>query len=66
MLEQRITTPEQQKWLTKLTGFDYEIVYMPGRMNNIVDALSRREQMESKTKDAMVDLTAISQPVWAI
>ena len=26
-LEQRIATPEQQKWVAKLLGYDYEIIY---------------------------------------
>ncbi|KAH9783665.1 hypothetical protein KPL71_009410 [Citrus sinensis] len=39
---QRVTTPEQQKWLAKLIGYEYEILYRPGRDNAAVDALSRR------------------------
>jgi hypothetical protein len=42
LLEQRITTPEQQKWVAKLLGYDYEIQYRPGRENYVADALSRR------------------------
>jgi hypothetical protein len=42
LLEQRITTPEQQKWVAKLLGYDYEIQYRPGRENSVADALSRR------------------------
>lgn len=42
LLEQRITTPEQQKRITKLVGFNYEILYCPGRENSAADALSRR------------------------
>ncbi|GKD18655.1 putative mitochondrial protein, partial [Tanacetum coccineum] len=37
-LDQRITTPFQSKWLPKLLGFDYEIMYKRGKEN---DALSR-------------------------
>lgn len=41
MLEQRILTPEQQKWMSKLVGYDYSIVYKPGKTNSAADALSR-------------------------
>jgi hypothetical protein len=42
-LQQRVATPEQQKkWVIKLLGYDYEIVYRPGRENSAADALSRR------------------------
>lgn len=41
LLEQRILTPEQQKWAGKMAGYDYEIVYKPGRNNAAADALSR-------------------------
>lgn len=42
LLEQRILTPEQQKWMGKLVGYDYEITYKPGSSNAAADALSRR------------------------
>lgn len=41
LLEQRILTPEQQKWMSKLVGYDYEITYKPGKANAAADALSR-------------------------
>lgn len=41
-LDQRVATPEQQKWVAKLLGYDYEILYRPGRENSAADALSRR------------------------
>lgn len=31
LLEQKVSTALQQKWLTKLTGFDYEIQLKQGR-----------------------------------
>lgn len=42
LLEQRILTPEQQKWMGKLVGFDYEITYKSGSANAAADGLSRR------------------------
>ena len=42
LLEQRITMPEQHKWVAKLLGYDYEIQYQPGRENSAADAISRR------------------------
>jgi hypothetical protein len=39
-LEQRISSPKQQKWVTKLFGYDYEIIYKKGKDNVVADALS--------------------------
>ncbi|RVX10239.1 hypothetical protein CK203_016298 [Vitis vinifera] len=39
-MEQCIRTSEQQNWVTKLLGYDYEIVYRPGRENLVADVLS--------------------------
>ena len=39
--EQRITTVDQQRWIVKLMGFDYEIEYRPGCDNKAADAFSR-------------------------
>jgi hypothetical protein len=41
-LEQCISSPKQQKWVTKLFGYDYEIIYNKGKDNVVVDALSRK------------------------
>ena len=41
LLEQCITTPKQEKWVSKLLGYDYEIIYKPKKQNDATDALSR-------------------------
>ncbi|GKC33355.1 transposon ty3-G gag-pol polyprotein [Tanacetum coccineum] len=41
LLEQRISTPAQTKWLTKLLGYDYKIEYKKRATNRGADALSR-------------------------
>jgi hypothetical protein len=45
-LEQRISSQEQQKWVTKLFGYDYEIIYKKGKDNVMEDALSHKYEEE--------------------
>jgi hypothetical protein len=45
-LEQRISSQEQQKWVTKLFGYDYEIIYKKGKENVVADALSQKYEDE--------------------
>jgi hypothetical protein len=45
-LEQHISSPEQQKWVTNLFGYDYEIIYWKGKENVVVDALSQKYEDE--------------------
>ena len=49
-MERKISSPEQQKWVTKLLRFDYEITYKKGKENVLADALSQLpEQVEVST-----------------
>jgi hypothetical protein len=36
----------QQKWVTKIVGYDYEIIYKKDKENVVVDALSRKNEDE--------------------
>ncbi|KAL6550581.1 hypothetical protein OROMI_021069 [Orobanche minor] len=44
LLEQRITTMDQQNWLAKLMGYQFTILYKPGKDNRAADALSRMHE----------------------
>jgi hypothetical protein len=52
-LDRRLSSPEQNKWLTKMLGYDYEIIYKKGKDNVVVDALSRKHEEE----DSLFDLS---------
>lgn len=54
-LSQRINTPDQQKWLLKLVGYDYRISYRSGKSNTVPDALSRQAEL--------LVTTGVSSPV---
>ncbi|WVZ15157.1 hypothetical protein V8G54_012723, partial [Vigna mungo] len=41
LLEQTLQTPEQQQWLPKFLGYDFEIQYKVGKENIPADALSK-------------------------
>jgi hypothetical protein len=45
-LEQYISSQEQQKWVTKIFGYDYEIIYKKGKYNVMADALSQKYEDE--------------------
>jgi hypothetical protein len=45
-LEQRISSLEQQKWVTKLFGYDYEIIYKNDKDNVVADALPQKYEDE--------------------
>ena len=45
ILEQRIATTAQQKWLTKLLGYLFVVEYKQGSENKVADALSRRSDV---------------------
>jgi len=59
LIGQHIQTPAQQNWLTKLLGFDYEILYTHGRTNKVVDALSRRYE----TSESIYQGISFCQPL---
>jgi hypothetical protein len=58
LLEQRLSSKEQQKWVTKMLGYDFEIVYKKGKQNVVADALSRKDE----DVEAFLCVISIIQP----
>jgi hypothetical protein len=46
LLEQRVGTPMQQKWITKLLGYPFVVEYKKGKENLVADALSKQADSE--------------------
>ncbi|GMI89793.1 hypothetical protein HRI_002648600 [Hibiscus trionum] len=42
MAENQAVTPSQQKWVVKMLGYDYEVIYKKGSTNVVADTLSRK------------------------
>lgn len=63
LLSQKITTLMQQKWLTKLLGFDYRIVYKRGKENVVADPLSRLHERKEKQNAEALAITVVV-PQW--
>jgi len=57
LLQQRITNGDQQNWVAKLLGYNFEIIYKPGQENKGADALSR-------SKEGLELNSMIYIPVW--
>jgi hypothetical protein len=58
--EQRLSLEEKQTWVSRMLGYDFEIIYKKGNKNVVADALSRKDE------DVEEFLCAISiiQPNW--
>ena len=61
-LEQRLSSKEHQKWVTKMLGYDFEIVYKKGKENIMGDALSSKH----KKDEALFCALSILQENWVV
>lgn len=66
LLEQRVIQRQYQKWIAKLLGYSFEVVYKPGLENKAADALSRLPpsvRLNYLTAPALTDLKVIQEEV---
>ncbi|KAM2928650.1 hypothetical protein COP2_035883 [Malus domestica] len=62
-LQNRANSPFQQKWVSKLLGFDYEIQYKKGNDNKAANALSRmfsNSRIPLDTTSTTLDVSAMN------
>lgn len=64
LLEQRLSTLFQQKWLAKLMGLEYEICYKQGKENLVADALSRLNEVPEENQEGQCQVVSARHPSW--
>ena len=65
LLEQRLIGEDQQKWVSKLMGFDFEVKYKPGKQNSAADALSRRLHLSAISTVQIFEWAGIEEELLA-
>ena len=66
LLEQRVIQPQHQKWIAKLLGYSFEVMYKPGLENKAADGLSRippTVHLNQLTAHTLVDIKVIREEV---
>jgi len=69
LLEQKIGTPAQQKWFAKLLGYNFLVEYKKGTDNLVVDALSKKVEVEELNTDVedsggVLCMISFPTPAW--
>lgn len=57
-------TVSQQRWLSKLLGYDFVIEYKRGKENRVADVLSRQHEDHLDAKDFSLSLLSFPTPSW--
>ena len=63
LVDQRMMGEDQQKWMAKLLGFDFEIRYKAGKENRAADALSRKAYYNAISAVTFQDWEGLEQEV---
>jgi hypothetical protein len=64
LLEQKVGIIAQQRWLSKLLGYNYVIEYKHGSDNKVEDALSRLSDPTFFHEEASISLISFPSPTW--
>ncbi|KAA0045026.1 Transposon Ty3-G Gag-Pol polyprotein [Cucumis melo var. makuwa] len=62
----RVIQPQYPKWIAKLLGYSFEVIYKPGLENKAMDALSRKPpdvQLCGISVSTLIDLKTIKEEV---
>jgi hypothetical protein len=64
LLEQKVGTVTQQRWMSKLLGYDFVIEYKRDKENKVADALSRVFEEPAVPVAATCSLISFPSPTW--
>lgn len=59
LLDHKIGTPMQHKWLRKLLGYDFVVEYKNGPKNRVADAVSCKEEEVEEMSLALLSVPSI-------
>ena len=59
-MEQILSLKEQQKWVTKILGYEFEIIYKKGKQNVVSYEISRKDE----DVEAFICAISIIQQKW--
>ena len=61
-LKQRLSSEDEQKWVTEMLGYDFEIIYKKEKQHVVVDALSIKDEYV----EALLYAILIIHPYWIV
>lgn len=64
LLEQRAETVSQQRWISKLLGYNFVIEYKKGKENRVADALSQKFEDSPEPNTLSISLISFPTPNW--